>query len=631
MKIQTQPKFSRVLKAKKQSERGAALVIALLLLLLLTGMTVAMVLSTSSDMLINGYYRNFRGSFYAADSGLTIARQAMVNNILAAVPGSFSTSTQPIPGGTEATVVTTINTLYGASYQQLNQGNAANSWPEQYKLDTTKTTLALASCQVVGGGGTCAAPTGSVTGYQYVYNYTLTAFGQSRGTEAAVVDDSGSFTFVATLAASGGTSTSFAGWGMFIDQYGVCTNDLVAGTITGPVFTNGSWNFGTGNYIFTDAVGSAGGTAGFDFGGTTGCQAKAAASASVKVGLNTTTIAPTFQSGFNLGQNSVPLPTNDYSQKRAVLDGMGINSANVSNSDLNAGLKNVSKTSYPTTGTSSGVYLPYSVDPTSGVATFNGGGIYVQGDAATTITTSGNNQIYTIVQGGTTTTVTVNVASNTTSISNGTTTTNIVGVPSQKDPTTGAVVRDATMLYVNGNITALKGGGQGVASINDSTALTITASGNVTITGDLLYAHQPVTKTQNQIPGAPADTLIPGNDFGQVLGIFTGTGDIQMNNQQSNGNLEIDASIATISQGGSGGLINTGASINTLQIVGGRIQNQIKNIGATTRNVFFDRRFAQNGFAPPWFPSTTVTQSGFSSANMTTTVQRTKWFNRTTY
>jgi len=187
------------------------------------------------------------------------------------------------------------------------------------------------------------------------------------------------------------------------------------------------------------------------------------------------------------------------------------------------------------------------------------------------------------------------------------------------------------MLYVNGNITALKGGGQGVASINDSTALTITASGNVTITGDLLYAHQPVTKTQNQIPGAPADTLIPGNDFGQVLGIFTGTGDIQMNNQQSNGNLEIDASIATISQGGSGGLINTGASINTLQIVGGRIQNQIKNIGATTRNVFFDRRFAQNGFAPPWFPSTTVTQSGFSSANMTTTVQRTKWFNRTTY
>jgi len=100
---------------------------------------------------------------------------------------------------------------------------------------------------------------------------------------------------------------------------------------------------------------------------------------------------------------------------------------------------------------------------------------------------------------------------------------------------------------------------------------------------------------------------------------------------QSDGKLEIDASLATISNNGSGGLVNTGAAINTLNFVGGRIQNQIKNINTTTRNVMFDKRFAQNGFAPPWFPSTTVTSSGTNSAAMTTTVQRTKWFNRTTY
>ena len=70
---------------------------------------------------------------------------------------------------------------------------------------------------------------------------------------------------------------------------------------------------------------------------------------------------------------------------------------------------------------------------------------------------------------------------------------------------------------------------------------------------------------------------------------------------------KIDASLATISATGTGGLTNVGNAINTLTIVGGRIQNQIKNINTTTRNVFFDRRFAQNGFAPPWFPSTTVT------------------------
>ena len=187
------------------------------------------------------------------------------------------------------------------------------------------------------------------------------------------------------------------------------------------------------------------------------------------------------------------------------------------------------------------------------------------------------------------------------------------------------------MLFVDGNITSLSGPGEGLPAIQNNTALTITAADNVTITGDILYKTEPVTTTQNQIPGTPADTLIPSNDMGQVLGIYTGSGDIQLKNGQSDGNLQIDASLATIPNGGSGGLVNVGNQINTLTIVGGRIQNQIKDIGSKTRNVFFDRRFAQNGFAPPWYPSTTVTASGSNSATLTTTIQRTKWFNRTTY
>lgn len=622
------------MKTKKRqkdlrSEQGAALIISLLLLLLLTGMTVAMVLSTSSDMLINGYYRNFRGSFYAADSGLSIARQDMVNQVLAAVPVTFSASTQPIPAGTDAVVTSYINTTYGANFRSLNQGQAASSWPEQFKIDTTKTSLTLASCNVVGGSGTCAAPTGAVTGYQYIYNYSLTGLGQSRGTEAATVDDSGSFTFTATLTASGGSKTSFAAWGMFIDQYAICGGGtLVPGTITGPVFTNGAWTFSdAGNYIFTDSVGSVNSQAGYSFSGGP-CDQKSSTSDTYKK----STIAPTFQAGLNLGQNSVPLPQNDYSQKRAVLDGTGANTAAVTSADLNAALKNASKTAYPSTGASSGVYLPYSVNASTGVATFTGGGIYVEGNAAVTLSTSGSTaQVYTIVQGGVTTTITIDGTNNTTTVVSGGTTLNIVGTPQQLDPSTGASVRDATMLYVDGSITALKGPGEGVAAIQDNTALTITAANNVTVTGDILYKSEPVTLTAGQIAGQPADTLIPGSDHGQVLGIYTGTGDIQLNNLQSDGKLEIDASLATISNNGSGGLVNTGAAINTLNIVGGRIQNQIKNINTTTRNVMFDKRFAQNGFAPPWFPSTTVTSSGTNSAAMTTTVQRTKWFNRTTY
>src|SRR5262250_3075071 len=81
-----------------QNERGVALLTALVLLLMLTGLSLAMVISVRSDLLINGYYRDFRGSFYAADSGLNVARQDMVNQIqgdLAQLGPSYNPATTP--------------------------------------------------------------------------------------------------------------------------------------------------------------------------------------------------------------------------------------------------------------------------------------------------------------------------------------------------------------------------------------------------------------------------------------------------------------------------------------------------------------------------------------------------------
>jgi hypothetical protein len=106
---------------------------------------------------------------------------------------------------------------------------------------------------------------------------------------------------------------------------------------------------------------------------------------------------------------------------------------------------------------------------------------------------------------------------------------------------------------------------------------------------------------------------------------------VNLANKQSDGNLEVDASIAEISSGGSGGLVNTGNGINQLTIVGGRIQNTIQNINTTTRNVWFDKRFATGNFAPPWFPSTTVstTPPSTDTATITSTFQRTQWLNET--
>lgn len=623
---------SRNLKSRRRrpgnSERGVALITTLLLLMLLTGLSLAMVFSVRSDMLINGYYRNFRGSFYAADSGLNAARTAMTNGVVAAIPASFGITQQPIPAGTDITVQSSINNTYGQSYTKYTgSGQSASSWPGSYKVTGT---FSLANCSVLGGAGTCAAPTGPVTGYTYIYNYTLLAVGQAQGSQSTTLSDRGSVTVAATLIPVN-SKTSFAAWGMFIDQSPVCNGStLVPGTISGPVFTNGAWNFGTtGNYIFTDTVGSASPTAGYQFSG--GCAAVGAPSD--KSGNQT--IAPTFQAGFNMGQPTVPLPPNDYNQEQAVLDGKGVATNPVTKSDLHNAVRDVNGNAYPSAGASSGVFLPYSVQ--NGTPTFNGGGIYIEGNSTVVLSTatgpsSSPVQVFTITNGSpaVTTIVKVDPGNNLTTVTSGGNTLPITGVPKMIDPVTN-VTSPATMLYDNGSITSLAGPGQGLPAIQNASQVTITASQNVAVTGDLLYKTEPVTLTADPVTGIPADSLITGNDTHQALGIFTATGDIQLNNKQANGNLEIDASLATISANGTGGLTNVGNAINTLTIVGGRIQNQIKNINTTTRNVFFDKRFSQNGFAPPWFPSTTVTPGSITGAHATTTVTRVQWMNQSAY
>jgi len=51
----------------------------------------------------------------------------------------------------------------------------------------------------------------------------------------------------------------------------------------------------------------------------------------------------------------------------------------------------------------------------------------------------------------------------------------------------------------------------------------------------------------------------------------------------------------------------------------------------SARKVFFDRRYSQNNFAPPWFPATTLTSTGATNAHYVSSVQRTKWLNNTSY
>src|SRR5215467_331216 len=113
-------------------DRGLALVITMLLLSMMSLIGLAMVVSTSSDMLINGYYQNYRGAFYAADSGLNVARQTLVNQIVAAVPNTFTTP--PLTASAATTVQNYISTNFGANYISLNGGQGASSWSGNFEI-----------------------------------------------------------------------------------------------------------------------------------------------------------------------------------------------------------------------------------------------------------------------------------------------------------------------------------------------------------------------------------------------------------------------------------------------------------------------------------------------------------------
>src|SRR5215831_10740472 len=477
--IHSSSKFAR---RRRQSQRGVALITTLLLLLLMIGLSLAMVLSSGSDMFINSYYRNFRGSFYAADSGLNIVRQDMMAQILKNVSATFGAGVQPIPPGTDAIVLNYINTTYGGTtFKQLsNSGQAASSWPEAYRIDPAKTVFQIdpnpAIACTTDNNTPCSAPVGAKV-FTYTYDYAITAIGQSaKGTERATLTDQGTLVFTANIIPA--TSLiNFAGYGMFIDNFPICSGTLVPGLITGPVFTNGAWTFGnSGTYTFTDSVGSVSGQAGYNFGGS--CD-QIAGNSDTKSGK---TIAPTFQGGFNMNSQKVPLPTDSYNQERAVLDSIGT-AGQPSSTDKNAALKDVNGNAYPTSAPTSGVFLPMQqpIDPVTGkpqvdasgkpVFNFTGGGILVEGDAKVTLAATGTapvlSQVYQINQGGVITTITVTPSagtpgSGTTVIQQGTgTPTTINGVPVMKDPATATATGDATMLYVNGNITGLSGTAEG--------------------------------------------------------------------------------------------------------------------------------------------------------------------------
>ena len=211
--------------------RGVALIITLLLLFLLSVIGLAAVVSSSSDLMINGYYKNYRGSFYAADSGLNMGREAIYTyfNTPTNSPSTWPTAQSVATSAGDHLATSAgpyVTDLYGNS-TSLNTGTAASSVPASFKIITATVTLPSGP-----------SPTGSPVHQLAVrLQLHLESQGTSQGSETAQIIETGAITV--NITQGSGTSTtnaSFAAFGAFIDSFTACQGPLVQGYLTGPMY-----------------------------------------------------------------------------------------------------------------------------------------------------------------------------------------------------------------------------------------------------------------------------------------------------------------------------------------------------------------------------------------------------------
>lgn len=631
-----------------RGDRGVALVMTLLLLSLLMVMTLSMVIAMTSDTLIDAYYRNARGSFYAADSGINAARATMISDIQNGALPSGYTPANGAPGMLTPSITNVTSSASGfGAYNSMLGGSTSSSyssWPGTFQVSSatlgpqtvTYNGSTVNNCTPIPAClPTSTAAITAATTYTYYYNYSITANGQSRGGEVNTITETGVIAFPVKMNPSTTTTTSFAAYGTLFDQYALCSASFVPGMMSGKFFSNQSWNFGSSGvvgatkYVFTGDVGAVNNDVGYIYSDGTCDQNNKTTDTHKGV-----TVDPTFSGGLTLGQQAIPLPANSYNHLSAVLDGLGdcppapASCSAPSNAQM-AVLTNAAGTSWSSSATT-GVFMPYTITGSGSSRTktlnSNAGGIYVQGTAnsvtlaASTATVSGathNLQVITIEQGSggsaVTTTVTLDLTGGTTTISDskGNSTGAMAGLPENLN---NSPASEACLVYVNGNIssnpsanapTGLSGPSSG-AAIQNGSAVLVASTGTISITGSLTYSTEPVTLNSSDSPVSPVPT--------NVLGIYTSGGNVQLQPPSNVSSMEIDASLAEMASGQSYGMIAQWNQITTLNIVGGRVQNEaLSGASLTARNIYFDQRFA-NGFAPPWFPTTTVTSTTSDTA-----------------
>ena len=333
--------------------------------------------------------------------------------------------------------------------------------------------------------------------------------------------------------------------------------------------------------------------------------------------------ANTFQGSspqYGNGRDCIDLPTNSNNQKRASFGGDASKADPVTDYELFTQFRPpLSNSNNP--NAYNGVYYSQGDYNERNKSNSWLGGMYIRGDVdqlKLSTSSDGKRQIIDVKQGNTTTTFTENT--------DGTWT---VVPPSSGKKLTG---KFNGMIYVEGNIDDMRGGGTTKADLAPKSKLMVTSTGKVLLKDDITYVDMPsADRPESEVDMALA--TVKDN----VLGIYSsgekcepvgsssaGCGSILADGANDK-DLNIHASImatkeisSTADRKGEGfGAVRNDVNLGTvrqngvnrkaqIKLYGGVIEKQSQTVGdlnknGYSRNYRYDKRF-KSGFAPPFFP-----------------------------
>lgn len=537
------------------NRRGFILIVSIGFAILLGMGSLLAVGNTISEIQSAGQLLRDRRTFFRADGAsalcLTEFRNRIQRDLAARLRGvAMSDVAGFVTNGDAAGLLSTYafqsGVSYGAAFQRVSNTEArlTGSYAPSGAPGTYACTVSVTARQAPANLGTAISPV-----YVFRYRYAVDGNSTEAGRPRQVALQG-----IVTVEVM---QDNFARYALFTNRQENAAGSRVWFTnrtnFTGPVHTNGQFNFALNpGADFTGKVTSASGSARFYNNGS---------SVQLDADSNGTRDVPTFGQGFERGVDAIPMPatTTADRQREAAL-----------------GL--------PTGGSTSGYGAGVHLGASGGAMT---GGIYVNGNAAISLSAGANGPTYTIVQGGTTTTVSVNTASNRTTIRVG------GGAPTNFDGTPNG------MLFVDGQVSSLAG------TIERNTQVTVAATGDVKITNNITYENY----TAGTTPSAEGAT--------NLMGILSWNGNVGITSGAPD-NVNIHATV--MAPNGEFRVENhdSGSPRGTATILGGVIENTYGAFGTFSgdaaqtgygRNFVYDTRMGR-GMAPPFFPTTgTVTSA----------------------